>query len=95
MYLDQRNNSFVVLQNFFFLVRDYGSWLEIGTSISHYVIVMCMNIFLMVLFGVSHLLTSVQIRLSKSWPVYKFVISNLDKCPKSDFKSWQVYKLSY
>lgn len=96
---------FVFLQNFFFLVRDYGSWLEIGTSISHYVIVMCMNIFLMVLFGVSHLLTSVQIRLSKSWPVYKFVISNLDQCPNQTiqiltktgvqimFKSWPVFKL--
>lgn len=58
--------SDIMALNFFFLVRDYGSWLEIGTSISHYVIVMCMNIFLMVLFGVSHLLTSVQIRLSKS-----------------------------
>lgn len=44
--------------NFFFLVRDYGSWLEIGTSISHYIIVMCMNIFLMMLFVVSQILTS-------------------------------------
>ncbi|XP_021352719.1 GPI ethanolamine phosphate transferase 1-like [Mizuhopecten yessoensis] len=44
--------------NFFFLVRDYGSWLEIGTSISHYVIVMCMIIFLMLLFGLSHGLTT-------------------------------------
>ncbi|XP_062567292.1 GPI ethanolamine phosphate transferase 1-like isoform X1 [Saccostrea cucullata] len=52
--------------NFFFLVRDYGSWLEIGTSISHYVIVMCMNIFLMILFGVSHFLTTIQIKLKNS-----------------------------
>ncbi|XP_071175269.1 GPI ethanolamine phosphate transferase 1-like [Mytilus edulis] len=47
--------------NFFFLVRDYGSWLEIGTSISHYVIVMCMIIFLMVLFVLSHALTTVSV----------------------------------
>ncbi|XP_067652638.1 GPI ethanolamine phosphate transferase 1-like [Haliotis asinina] len=43
--------------HFFFLVRDYGSWLEIGTSISHYVIVMTMIIFLMLLMGISHILT--------------------------------------
>ncbi|XP_052819146.1 GPI ethanolamine phosphate transferase 1-like [Mya arenaria] len=44
--------------HFFFLVQDYGSWLDIGTSISHYVIVMCMIIFTMVLFGVTHFLTT-------------------------------------
>ncbi|XP_005102628.1 GPI ethanolamine phosphate transferase 1 [Aplysia californica] len=43
--------------HFFFLVRDYGSWLEIGSSISHYVIVMVMIIFLLLLTGVSHVLT--------------------------------------
>ncbi|KAK3086188.1 hypothetical protein FSP39_014966 [Pinctada imbricata] len=51
--------------NFFFLVQDYGSWLEIGTSISHYVIVMCMNIFLMLLFVLSNILTSKRISLNK------------------------------
>ncbi|KAK7483067.1 hypothetical protein BaRGS_00025730 [Batillaria attramentaria] len=44
--------------HFFFLVRDYGSWLEIGTSISHYVIVMGMITFVMVLLGVSRVLTN-------------------------------------
>ncbi|KAK7114393.1 GPI ethanolamine phosphate transferase 1-like [Littorina saxatilis] len=48
--------------NFFFLVRDYGSWLEIGTSISHYVICMSMIIFVMVLMGLSQLLTSGSVR---------------------------------
>ncbi|CAG5124119.1 unnamed protein product [Candidula unifasciata] len=43
--------------HFFFLVRDYGSWLEIGTTISHYVIVMVMIIFLLLLTGASHTLT--------------------------------------
>ncbi|XP_059143432.1 GPI ethanolamine phosphate transferase 1-like [Physella acuta] len=43
--------------HFFFMVRDYGSWLEIGTTISHYVIVMLMNIFLLLLTGASHALT--------------------------------------
>uniref|UniRef100_A0A8C9XWL6 GPI ethanolamine phosphate transferase 1 n=1 Tax=Sander lucioperca TaxID=283035 RepID=A0A8C9XWL6_SANLU len=45
-------------QHFFFLVQDYGSWLDIGTSISHYVIVMSMTIFLMLLSVVTHILTS-------------------------------------
>uniref|UniRef100_A0A8D3DYB2 GPI ethanolamine phosphate transferase 1 n=1 Tax=Scophthalmus maximus TaxID=52904 RepID=A0A8D3DYB2_SCOMX len=44
--------------HFFFLVQDYGSWLDIGTSISHYVIVMSMTIFLMLLSVFTHILTS-------------------------------------
>uniref|UniRef100_A0AAX7VSZ0 GPI ethanolamine phosphate transferase 1 n=1 Tax=Astatotilapia calliptera TaxID=8154 RepID=A0AAX7VSZ0_ASTCA len=44
--------------HFFFMVQDYGSWLDIGTSISHYVIVMSMTIFLMLLSVVTHVLTS-------------------------------------
>ncbi|KAL4234335.1 hypothetical protein ACF0H5_005986 [Mactra antiquata] len=49
--------------NFFFLVQDYGSWLDIGSSISHYVIVMCMIIFIMLLYVLSHILTSFRINL--------------------------------
>ncbi|KAM7390627.1 hypothetical protein PAMA_008691 [Pampus argenteus] len=49
--------------HFFFLVQDYGSWLDIGTSISHYVIVMSMAIFLMLLSVVTHILTSRRIIL--------------------------------
>uniref|UniRef100_A0A8D0CTG5 GPI ethanolamine phosphate transferase 1 n=1 Tax=Sander lucioperca TaxID=283035 RepID=A0A8D0CTG5_SANLU len=48
----------IFLSHFFFLVQDYGSWLDIGTSISHYVIVMSMTIFLMLLSVVTHILTS-------------------------------------
>lgn len=50
--------SDIMAMHFFFLVQDYGSWLDIGTSISHYVIVMSMTIFLMVLSVVTHSLTS-------------------------------------
>ncbi|XP_059182583.1 GPI ethanolamine phosphate transferase 1 [Centropristis striata] len=52
--------------HFFFLVQDYGSWLDIGTSISHYVIVMSMTIFLMLLSVVTHILTSQRLILWKS-----------------------------
>ncbi|XP_041375435.1 GPI ethanolamine phosphate transferase 1-like [Gigantopelta aegis] len=51
--------------HFFFLVKDYGSWLDIGTSISHYVIAMVMNITLMLIMGLSHVLTCS--RLTLSW----------------------------
>ncbi|XP_041423590.1 GPI ethanolamine phosphate transferase 1 isoform X2 [Xenopus laevis] len=47
--------------HFFFLVKDYGSWLDIGTSISHFVIVMSMTIFLMLLSGLVHYLTTKKI----------------------------------
>ncbi|XP_064598792.1 GPI ethanolamine phosphate transferase 1-like [Liolophura sinensis] len=49
--------SDILALHFFFLVRDYGSWLDIGTSISHYVIVMSMIIFVVLLFGLGHVLT--------------------------------------
>lgn len=43
---------------FFFLVRDSGSWLEIGTSISHFVISSGLLVFNMILFGISSVLVN-------------------------------------
>uniref|UniRef100_A0A2K6CKS4 GPI ethanolamine phosphate transferase 1 n=1 Tax=Macaca nemestrina TaxID=9545 RepID=A0A2K6CKS4_MACNE len=55
--------SDIMALHFFFLVKDYGSWLDIGTSISHYVIVMSMTIFLVFLNGLAQLLTTKKLRL--------------------------------
>ncbi|XP_039766590.1 GPI ethanolamine phosphate transferase 1 isoform X1 [Ornithorhynchus anatinus] len=55
--------SDIMALHFFFLVKDYGSWLDIGTSISHYVIVMCMTIFLVFLSGLAQVLTSKKIQI--------------------------------
>ena len=46
----------VATLNFFFLVRDDGSWLEIGTSISHYIINSSFIVFSILLFTISHVL---------------------------------------
>ncbi|XP_066479948.1 GPI ethanolamine phosphate transferase 1 [Tiliqua scincoides] len=55
--------SDVMALHFFFLVKDYGSWLDIGTSISHYVLVMSFTIFLMLLSGLAQLLTTKRLQL--------------------------------
>ncbi|XP_069075600.1 GPI ethanolamine phosphate transferase 1 [Pleurodeles waltl] len=55
--------SDIMALHFFFLVKDYGSWLDIGTSISHYIIVMSMTMFLMLLSGLAQVLTSKKVRL--------------------------------
>lgn len=51
--------------HFFYFVKDYGSWLEIGTSISHFVIMMTFIIFLFFIFGLTRLFTGTFINLTQ------------------------------
>jgi phosphatidylinositol glycan class N len=46
----------VMTLNFFFLVKDQGSWLDIGTSISHFVIASVFSVVTLLVFGVSQAL---------------------------------------
>ena len=52
--------------HFFYLVKDSGSWLDIGTSISHYVIMMAFIIFLLPIFGLARLFTGASLALTTS-----------------------------
>ncbi|GFT79498.1 GPI ethanolamine phosphate transferase 1 [Trichonephila clavipes] len=47
--------------HFFFLVKDTGSWLDIGTSLSHFIISITIIIFIMLLYGLAWILTSVSL----------------------------------
>ncbi|NXN09355.1 PIGN transferase, partial [Indicator maculatus] len=57
--------SDIMALHFFFLVKDYGSWLDIGTSISHYVLVMSLAIFMMLMNGLAQLLTTQRLELPR------------------------------
>ncbi|KAK5072747.1 Glycosyl phosphatidyl inositol anchor synthesis [Lithohypha guttulata] len=48
----------VLVMNFFWMVKDEGSWLDIGTTISHFVIGSLLSVFVAGLEGVSELLIS-------------------------------------
>lgn len=50
--------SDVLTMNFFWLVRDEGSWLDIGTSISHFIIASLLCIFVAGLEFVSEIFVS-------------------------------------
>ena len=52
--------------HFFYLVKDSGSWLDIGTSISHYVIMIAFIIFLLPIFGLARLFTGASLSLGMS-----------------------------
>lgn len=45
--------------HFLFLIKNTGSWLDIGMSISHYVIVQSLALFLLLMYGLAGLLIGV------------------------------------
>lgn len=49
--------------NFLFLVKNKGSWLDIGTSLSHFVIMEATTLVLMMFYGIAQLLTSLRINV--------------------------------
>ncbi|KAF0412018.1 PigN-domain-containing protein [Gigaspora margarita] len=55
LFLLVLSTSDIMTMNFFYLVRDYGSWLEIGTTISHFVISSLFSLFMILLFLLSEL----------------------------------------
>ncbi|XP_057769323.1 GPI ethanolamine phosphate transferase 1 isoform X2 [Salvia miltiorrhiza] len=58
--------SDVMTVHFFFLVRNTGSWMEIGNSISHFGIMSAQVVFVLLLFAVTSVYTKdIQIRSSK------------------------------
>jgi len=50
--------------HFLFLIKNTGSWLDIGMSISHYVIVQSLALFLSLMFGLAGLLIGVEKEIS-------------------------------
>lgn len=46
--------------HFLFLIKNTGSWLDIGMSISHYVIVQSLALFLLLMYGLAGLLIGVK-----------------------------------
>ena len=67
LYTDAKKMFFMMLVvcdvmclNFLFLVKNKGSWMDIGTSLSHFIIMEATVLVLTLFYGIANLLTSVQ-----------------------------------
>ncbi|KAJ1658993.1 Glycosyl phosphatidyl inositol anchor synthesis [Dispira simplex] len=58
MFLVVLSTTDIMTLHFFYLVKDTGSWLEIGTTISHFSIASLFVLFIIVLYLISQLFTS-------------------------------------
>ncbi|XP_058816822.1 GPI ethanolamine phosphate transferase 1-like [Topomyia yanbarensis] len=58
--------------HFFYLIKNKGSWLDIGLSISHFIIMECTTIILILLNGCAKLITEASIASDISKPRNKF-----------------------
>ncbi|KAJ1957327.1 Glycosyl phosphatidyl inositol anchor synthesis, partial [Dispira parvispora] len=58
MFLLVLSTTDIMTVHFFYLVKDTGSWLEIGTTISHFIIASLFVLFIIVLYLISQLFTN-------------------------------------
>lgn len=61
--------------HFFFLIKNEGSWLDIGTSISHYVIALATTIVLLLFYEIAHIMTTTSLQ----WIARKLKVANTFK----------------
>lgn len=62
--------------HFLFLIKNTGSWLEIGMSISHYVIVQSLALFLSLMYGLARLLIGVEQNVQESSSIQLLPVVN-------------------
>lgn len=48
----------IMCLNFLYLVKNHGSWLDIGTSISHFIIMEATVLVISILYGIGNVLTT-------------------------------------
>lgn len=51
----------IMCLNFLFLVKNKGSWLDIGTSLSHFIIMEVTTVILILFYGLAQIITSFQL----------------------------------
>jgi Phosphatidylinositolglycan class N (PIG-N) len=81
--------SDIMTLNFFYLVRDEGSWLDIGTSISHFTISNLLILFVIALEQLSEVLTTPTLFTYLLTDVDKIIISGAVVSLPSHESKWE------